>query len=594
VVVSLLRLVLPVAVIVAPACNSVEVPPGPPVNACPENPCTAFRQSGPQPSCTSGLCLVTASVPGLALVVTLPATSAFAPGSTVSVLYNDLLENPTATLLDAGRPAAALPDFGAVQGAYLIEAAPTLAVGFPLGNSPRMRTALPAGATYRRLWPQANGTLVPVETLGLPIEPVQATLIEAPSNSAPGPNGGPSVAFQAYLQPGPYELVLRPQPPFDSIFGPKVTEVSVDAGPATDPEIVANFDVTHETSQVATIPEFDISRAAGLDGWKAYLRDTSSRLIVSNVAPLVGTAAHVVLSTSHVPPMVDALTGTALVIEPPSGQPFPTGVFEPIGNVLPAAETYPALPAPVTVQGSITQADSLAPVPADIVFEAQAIYDENGLLNTTNFELVAQAQARPSPPLGASTYSIELPQGIYRVSVRPLDHTNQLTVISADGGTRDVVVGALRTVTGRAVVADGRPLLGATVEAVGVACAEGQSPFCLPRLQTTLTASDGSFQLALDPGQYVFGVHPAEGTRLPWVVQHLSVGDADPPAALPTIHVPAPVSAGLALFDPTGRPIAKALVRVFSIPASGPAIEVGRSVTQDDGHFDMYIQPPAP
>jgi hypothetical protein len=157
-----------------------------------------------------------------------------------------------------------------------------------------------------------------------------------------------------------------------------------------------------------------------------------------------------------------------------------------------------------------------------------------------------------------------------------------------------VVVASPRSVSGTANVADGRELSGAEIDAEPVACTGGvSSPWCMPRESTGITAADGSFQLSLDPGQYWLRVRPADGTRLPWTLLPLSVGVADSPTKLPPVAVPAPVAAGLTLVDPTFGPIAQAQVRFFSLSSGNAAIEVGRSVSDQRGTFEMYLQPPS-
>jgi hypothetical protein len=308
---------------------------------------------------------------------------------------------------------------------------------------------------------------------------------------------------------------------------------------------------------------------------------------------------------------MDALTNAELVVAPPPGLAVPTGIFAPIGQVLPAAETYPPLPAPVTVHVNIEREDH-APVAAELVFEALAIADANGRPNSSNFEFVGHVRA-PSASSAAASYSVDLPPGQYRLSVRPLDETSQVTVVpfqvdassAADAGSvddassgsaiRNVVVSARRTVLGTALVADGRPLAGGAVEAAPTACApfDTSSPSCLPRWASTTTEDDGSFRLTLDPGKYELRVRPADGSGLPWVQTALSVGFADLPLTLPTVTVPAPMFVGHKLVDPAANPIVHAVVRVFQLPASGPAVELGRAITDaTTGQYDMYIAPP--
>ncbi len=316
---------------------------------------------------------------------------------------------------------------------------------------------------------------------------------------------------------------------------------------------------------------------------------------------------------------------------PPPAIPIPTGVFIPAGSpgraVLPDQETYPPLPPPVTVTGNVVASVSGTPVAADLVFEALAITDQNGL-NPTNFEFVGYASARPASPGGPSAYYVVLPPGQYRVMTSPPrsrleaderrdDHRPIWSTADSPSLSQDFAVSAMSAVTGTAKIADGRLLSGATVEALPTQCftpppaadagtaglviAPASSPSCLPRPSQVTTAGDGSFKLPLDPGGYLLRVRPADGTRLPWVTQALTVpqvSDAGTPAAAPVkFTVPAPVYAGLRLLDPMGNAIVNAIVRAFPLPtqtAPAPsvparAIELGEAITDVDGQFDLYI-----
>jgi len=187
---------------------------------------------------------------------------------------------------------------------------------------------------------------------------------------------------------------------------------------------------------------------------------------------------------------------------------------------------------------------------------------------------------------------------------------------------KDIEVDPPRPLRGNAVVADGRPLGGATVDAVPIHCLAGSSPWCMPRPAQTTTAANGSFYLgALDPGRYLLRVRPADGTRLPWKVVSAfppvePAGDLPPlPIEAGTIVVPAPVSAGLQLLDSPGEVLIRAVVRVFTMPVPAPmppagppgctpgattmqaqlavpAIEVGQAITDAQGKYELYLAPP--
>jgi hypothetical protein len=171
-------------------------------------------------------------------------------------------------------------------------------------------------------------------------------------------------------------------------------------------------------------------------------------------------------------------------------------------------------------------------------------------------------------------------------------------------------LGEPQPTVGTVQIADGRPLPGANIVGVPLACAPvsrsaPDTSFCLPRSIRTTSASDGTFVLALDPGTYRIHVEPPGDSRLPWVDTKtaLVVHDADsigaPPAGtLPvgTVVVPAPLPLGLRLTDSLGlRGVPGALVRAYRISGTGSketAIELGDALTDDDGRYELYVAPP--
>jgi hypothetical protein len=44
--------------------------------------------------------------------------------------------------------------------------------------------------------------------------------------------------------------------------------------------------------------------------------------------------------------------------------------------------------------------------------------------------------------------------------------------------------------------------------------------------------------------------------------------------------------------DP-GNPIVNAVVQVFTAPDAGPAVEIGRALTDATGRYDMVLRPPS-
>jgi hypothetical protein len=239
-------------------------------------------------------------------------------------------------------------------------------------------------------------------------------------------------------------------------------------------------------------------------------------------------------------------------------------------------------------------------------------------LNTANFEFRTQAGARIDAT-GSSTWGAELPLGQYRVSIRPIDPISAppaapvpvaafgLTMVSpfyvgpiektcAPPSDTALSVSATKLVEGLALVADGRPLSGAEVDAIPVQCADGTAAAaCLPPPRQAGTGDDGRFGLWLDPGgTYLLRARPADGTRLPWTFLHDPLVVAPGSMPTPRLVVPAPFSAGYSLLDPSGNAIPDAVVRIFQLDPSGRRFEVGQSVTDSSGHYEIYLAPPSP
>jgi hypothetical protein len=639
-----------------------------PVNACPDHPCEAYAPPGGDggplsadamvfPTCTAGTCAVQAEVPGvLVILVAVPDGSVFGAEVTVAMRFADLLKTKAQTVPDSGACSADcvyLPSVTQLlSGSYSVQAAVAFNLKSTLVSNSGPATILPVHVTYRALWPpDASSPADDALSEGLPIYPV---VVQPPPQATP-------IGLQTYLQSGlTYERTILPDSPFDEEFPPDVHLVA----PTNGDVQLNNPDVTTQTPtpmQPVTYPTFDLSRTDGrLDGWTVYLRDATTKRAISPVKPLTGTMTTeggVVLPTNHVPPTdpmtppQDALTNAELVVAPPAGT-YPAEVFSPPG--LHRTVVYAALPQRALVTGSVADPDGL-PIAADLTFEATAIYAAQpmGVVDPVdgglpadgsidagrtgkafqpqpNFEFSVHASAQPDAS-GNSTFQVpQLPRGIYRVIIRPLDSASfaspavgpALTIVDfdtgdgsgtdagvpvGDGSATDpgavpplfVTVGFAPTVTGTATIADGRVLSGATVEALPVGCPNAiggtglkpkDTPSCMPRSAQATTAPDGSFALTLDPGDYVLRVEPADGTRLPWVSQPLSVSL---PAQV-NVVIPAPVHQHLQLADQGHNLVANAIVHVFMMPATGTAVEVARAITDVNGYFDVYLDPALP
>jgi hypothetical protein len=590
-------------------------------NSCPDHPCSAYASQGAAPlECVNGACLATqANYTSLVLMVDVPVDNAFAPGQTYALALDEaFLKN------------SALPAPVAVQGDLYATPMQQVSANFNLGN-PGAKTALPTHVTFRRLW-QVGSAQVEASSIGLPFLPTAADSVQYPFGSPlgvtnPGPFGVPALVFQAALQPGLYERTIMPDPPLDQAFPPAVDVVDVEPNDPVDLPLSLDFTTSEECGP--TLPQFCVSRCTPVngcepvDGWTAYLRDATTKRRISNLGGLSPTACPTpqgasctttpplqLFLTDHHPPSGDAFENAQLVVVPPEAANLPTYVLAPQAGVLKPDENYPPLPSPTKVQGSVTSGRAF--VAANLIFEATAIYDTMGGLNTANYEYTARVstgQGCNTADAGADAgsmnagagssdsalYCVTLPAGVYRVTVRPVDDSASVTVIqsvpvaSQPSLIQRFDLWAQEPVSGIATLTDSRPLAGATVEAVPTQCyGITTTPWCMPRAPVpTTTAADGTFALSLDVGSYLLRVRPADGTSLPWVVQPLLVTQS--PVQL-MVSVPAPFYIGPTL-TLGNNPVGRAVVRVYD--TSQPlAAEVGRAITDAYGHFDMYVAPP--
>jgi hypothetical protein len=626
-----------------PIVRSDDAPP--PVNACPASPCDAYDAGGGErASCVSGACIAALpAAPDLVVTVVLPETALSGPGRTVVMrLANLEAAASTSVSCTDGPLCVRLPSAFSMSGTYLVPASLVVTqLNSTLLGTPMAPVTLPVHATYETLWPlgatEATSTAL---AAGLPVPPVEAQASDSPGTS--GPFGGPTLSAPTYLLSGAnYFRVVAPDPPFDGDFPP---DVNIVTQPPTDLPQIRLDDVP---------PKFDLAGSLGVDGWTTYLRAADTKTIVSPVKTLSGMSTPdggVLLPTSHHPLAPDggpgsALDNTELVMAPPADAGLPTEVFS-----LPLPqETYAALPPPVSpLIGVVQWAGGGKAIGADITFEATAIYavqppvsgstDDAGTNAAAaaagyqpqpNFEFVAKVRAEPVPSTSLSTYTMpSLPRGVYRVVVRPDDalatmsngivhavttfdcvdttdgtqgqgdgglDAGGLDAGDAGGGLRIFSVPFAQTLQGSATVADGRPLSGASVVATPLGCAApvvfsciipADSDRCLPRAAQATTDSHGSYAINLDPGTYAIHIEPADGTRLPWITKTVSI-----PAPSVDFVAPAPTLLHLQLADAVGPLVGGAVVRVYSVPVEGPAIEVGLAITDALGRFDMYLDP---
>jgi hypothetical protein len=607
------------------ACVTVKPDPGSPAprNTCAtDSDCARYVQAGVAPTCTGGICQTTHAADWTA-VVSLSQDALYAAGSTFAVKYSDLLKTQssgcaTGSTCPPGQLCVQLPALTSSPPMDLeVTRSGAMTANWNLGNA--SNTSLPVTTTLR----DTRGQL----PLQLPLAPIEIReSLNDNVGAPPGPGGGLSFQFSVEVPSlAVYEQTLMPVPPFDQAFPPDIRQINLTSMPpsamasvyygcTTDPRCTP-FDPIPSGSGTPTYPMFDFSRADGgrLDGWVVFLRDQTTLRRISNIVTLAGTQQDgVQLLTSHHPASGSAFENAALVMQPPASSGLPTAIFLPALNLLGRAEPYPLVPPPAQVSGRVLSVTSGQPVAADVVFEANTT--PTGLCRVNSGQTVLDQTGdlafTASIHTDDGSFSIALPLGVYRATARPSDQATEVTVVpnfattalvqSSDATLcgppvqpKPIALDVARNVRGLAKVADNRPLAAATIEAIPTQCAVSPSDAtCMPRPSQTITNTDGSYSIFLDPGVYVLRARPAEGSALPWVYQTLSVSGSAAVTGGPDLIVQAPVYAGLILQDPGCNPIVEGLVRVYETPATGAAIEIGEALTDSTGHYDMYLAPP--
>lgn len=645
------------------ACGDLtpDARPAAPVNACSQqSDCEGFAVAGAQ--CTGGICVVPSKL-SYVIEIALPSSSPYAPGGTVVLppaYLNDLFlhqkvpstcaDQDTRPVCNCAAPRCLfLPQYGESQGTLRVprsvaaaewpwtgcDASPALTqkqkddlCGLRPLDAAEPYTTLPSRVVFRALWSGAPALLSAAEA-GLSTRDAEATTLVR-LDVAPGPNKTVGtrydVLLQAAGQPGDgvglYVRRIDPLPPFDAAFPPIVS-------PAT----VVGTQGTTEFSAV-TLTELDgkpsvrtfsfSTKGPPLDGWRVYLAARSAASLkafgvplddgerLSTVTTMASPAGEtVVLQTAlgvGLGAPFETVLGMRLVAEPPPGLALPTfGIDDVDGQILPANQEIPALPAPVVVSGAV-ELEGQA-VAARVTFESQR--DAGGAIELADGSLSQLLSYRTTITTDATgAYSVRLPPGKYGAYVEPLGAVAAKAAIPFAVGSQNPVqqgraLAVPRKTHVHAAVAlgDGRAAPYATVRLVpALKQPEGTNPRALPRPATSATAPSGAaaaFDLDVDPGVYDVVVAPPAGTRFPWVVvpgrviQGASV-ELDP------VVIPPPLQQGgyvpsLTIRDPNGNAVVGALVRVYAasdLSPGAPLYAIGETRTDDSGHFDMDLAGP--
>ena len=570
-----------------------------PLNACPEFPCDRYdRDSGRTAArCRErGRCEIPTAGERpefpFWILVHVPESSIFAPGMTY-VFFSDDRGEPAFRRQTEGTTARRctppqcleLGGLTAVTGRYIVTRVSSVAVGYPLPD----RSVIPVRAVFEPIGaPEAAdpfGAALPLDRLfggaRLVTDDETGQLVPAYSRAMPSAR---------------YRRILYPEPPFDAYFPPTIDEQLIKSGNFSDRFVLGLprpqgklLDDVSTTSRVA-----EVSRGDGLDGWRLWLIDPTTRNRVSVVRTLEGESERVRLDTTGIG-LGDDL---AAVLAPPDTWTAVPRLESPLfgGSGLQNLN-YPPLPPPVTVNGVVAQPGPTGPRATPdgrgtlLGYPARLTFESSELLGRTRVESLLHYTTTVSTD-DRGRFSTVLPPGTYAVTIEPAEGTGFAKVREPVVVDRAVTTLTLQPplqplVRGRAILTDDRPLADAEVQAIPEATVPPT-----PRPGRTRTGSDGRFVFdGLDPGSYVFTVVPKANTGFPRVVHRATV----PAEAinLPDMRVPAPTRLAFRLRDPspTGNPIVRAIVRILAAPADRAEvpIEIGSAMTDPEGYVEILL-----
>jgi len=445
------------------------------------------------------------------------------------------------------------------------------------------------------------------------------------------------------LPPGDYDAYVRPDPALTTLAS-GVCEVVPDLATVTvleDAEIALDFGLREPTALPVEVRWSTSAGAPGaLTGWSLDLVDGLSARRISNRVVLGDPATEADVETyaatllfSPTPTQNGAAT-ELLRLVPPAESVAPTIVVERSSLGLFAGPAVlnqlTTLPAAVEVEGQLLArldtggAERLLPVGGTVTLIATAL---DGLPAGTlaAFQRTVSASEQGDD---RGVFRATLLPGTYRVRVLPSGTCPQVAPCPSGSVLCECPLGATeldaflvaatparqagktielawRTrVAGRAMTPGGVPVVGAPIQATAVpttttalATALGTEVF-VPRASTGTVASDGSFELRADAGDFDLVVRPEARTGFAWLVRpRVPVEVAEPNLDLGGLTLPLPVPLrGLVRVraDPERDGVEYAILpgavlRAYRAVDAGTVVQVAEATADDEGNYELLL-----
>lgn len=549
------------------------------------NDCADDGACGSNGICLQGMCVATqADLGDLYLLIDLPASAAFGPGSShlVSLGQSVNVSDPNGIAVNQNVTLNELVDVQA-----------------------SMQVTVPISGCEEEL--RAFEGRVPFGLELYPSEPASGLPLLAYTTS-PSQEIGKNVAAQ--VPAGTYDVYLRPK-----TFANATNNMPSACDGAIPPILLKSqklFAGPVDISPVASDEPVELSGTIdtpNLEGWSIVVADNKTRHIVSTVDQPKTDGDLSTFSLSYWP---SEESSRIIRLSPPSDA-IENGVPEMLwvqsaidldGDNKVALKIADMLQAQaIQVTGSVLSSFGNQAVPATLSIRSDQIDGADGF---HAFQRTVQTDA-------TGKFQLLLRPGQYTLVAAPADSTEhaistvEWTLSGNDlGNGKTILVTPKSELGARVLLPTGAPaadipvLLESSVEDRKTLLEQAlESDAPLTANTASATGPTGRFALAVDPGFFDLSVQPAGESGWPWIVRQrigVTANDGTDPTSLGDLLLSSPVVLQGSLLSPTGRTLSNATIRVFMTQTdestgSQAAVKIAGSKSGPNGEFQLLLPP---
>lgn len=150
---------------------------------------------------------------------------------------------------------------------------------------------------------------------------------------------------------------------------------------------------------------------------------------------------------------------------------------------------------------------------------------------------------------------------------------------------------------GKVMTSDGRPMVGATIEASALGRLLEVGPeTAFNRSNQTITGADGAFALPLDLGVYDLTLKPPMDSDFPWVIlTNFAVPPLVESMTDQMLMFSGPIPLQGVVRDESGEPLSNVEVRAFAVidglDGGLRSVQIGRAISESDGSYLVLLPP---